>query len=43
LNGRKQGEITYEDGKLEGLANEWDENGQKRRERTYKDGERVSN
>ena len=35
-------EQTYKDGKQDGLATEWHENGQKREEETYKDGERVS-
>ena len=33
-------EVTFKQGKQEGLATRWHENGQKSREETYKDGER---
>jgi antitoxin component YwqK of YwqJK toxin-antitoxin module len=41
-NGKKESEITYKDGKKDGLWTSWHENGQKRREATYKDGNLVS-
>ena len=37
-NGQKAAEITYRDGKLEGLWTMWRPNGQKRKEATFKDG-----
>ena len=37
-NGQKRLEVTYKDGKLEGLSLWWHENGQKKSEATYKDG-----
>jgi hypothetical protein len=38
-NGKKKEEITYKDGKLDGLETWWYKNGQKHKELTYKDGE----
>ena len=32
-------EVTYKDGKPEGLSTSWHENGQKKVEATFKDGE----
>ena len=37
-NGQKKEEITYKDGKPDGLWSWWHENGQKKSEGTYKDG-----
>ena len=37
-NGRKSREVTYKDGKVDGLLTDWYENGQKKEEETYKDG-----
>ena len=37
-SGQKRREVTYKDGKLEGLYATWYENGQKKVEGTYKDG-----
>ena len=37
-NGQKRGEITWKDGKQDGLYTAWHENGQKMGEVTYKDG-----
>ena len=34
--------VYFKDGKLDGLATSWYENGQKKSETTYKDGESVS-
>ena len=41
-DGKKKGEGTFKDGKVDGLATEWYENGQKSWEGTYKDGELIS-
>ena len=41
-NGQKKLEMTYRDGKQEGLETWWHENGQKRSEAIYKDGKKVS-
>ena len=38
-NGQKFSELTFKDGKKDGLGTEWYENGQKSAEGTYKDGE----
>jgi antitoxin component YwqK of YwqJK toxin-antitoxin module len=40
-NGVKDYEITYKDGKLDGLFTEWHENGQKKSEKNYKDGDLI--
>ena len=39
-NGKKQLEVTYKDGKKEGLSTMWHANGQKMMEGTYKDGKK---
>ena len=41
-SGQVQGLGKFKDGKLNGLATFWHDNGQKRAEVTYKDGEEVS-
>ena len=41
VNGQKKAEITYKNGKQDGLWIEWNENGQKMEETTLKDGELV--
>ena len=38
-NGQKSSEVTYKDGKKEGLSTHWYKNGQKNVEATYKDGD----
>ena len=38
-NGQKEKEVTFKDGKSDGLLTWWHENGQKGKEVTYKDGE----
>ncbi len=38
-NGQKSGEVTYKDGKRDGLHTSWHDNGQKSGEVTWKDGE----
>ena len=40
VSGQKEEEVTYKDGKEEGLCTYWYESGQKKRERTYKAGKR---
>jgi|TARA_B110000444_G_C18306621_1_gene352057 antitoxin component YwqK of YwqJK toxin-antitoxin module len=40
-NGQKSEEVTYKDGKKDGLFTSWYENGQKSGEGTHKDGERY--
>ena len=39
-NGQKRKELTYKDGKRDGLTSWWFKNGQKHLERNYKDGKR---
>jgi len=41
-NGQKKGEVTFKDGKREGLGTMWHANGQKKSEATFKDGKLVS-
>ena len=41
-NGKKYLELTYKDGKKDGLETWWHSNGQKWQETTYKDGKEVS-
>ena len=38
---QKEEEVTYKDGKKDGLYTVWYKNGQKKEEETYKDGELV--
>ena len=40
--GKKEEDLNYKDGKLDGLCHEWYENGQKKKEGIYKDGETIS-
>ena len=37
-NGQKESELTFKDGKEDGLSTQWYENGQKKDEETFKDG-----
>ena len=37
-NGQKKSEVTFKDGKEDGLSSSWWENGQKKSEVTFKDG-----
>jgi antitoxin component YwqK of YwqJK toxin-antitoxin module len=41
MNGQKDYEGTYKDGKEDGLHTKWYENGQKKLEVTYKNGEPI--
>ena len=41
-NGRKQSEVTYKNGQIDGLTTRWHSNGQKAVEVNYKNGKRVS-
>ena len=41
-NGQKMKEVTYKDGKKDGLYTWWYENGQKSQEGTIKDGKEIS-
>ena len=40
VDGQKKEEVTYKDGKLNGLSTAWFESGQKQAEMTYKDGQK---
>lgn len=40
-NGKKETEMTYKDGALDGTKTMWTENGKKQGEATYKDGNMV--
>ena len=42
MNGQKEYEGAYKNGKKDGLWNQWHKNGQKKREGTYKNGELIS-
>lgn len=41
-NGQKKYEVTYKDGKEDGLYTRWYENGEKKKEVTYKNGNKIS-
>ena len=41
-NGQKKSEVTFKDGKEDGLSSSWWENGQKNVEEIYKDGNKIS-
>ena len=39
-NGQKKSEVTFKDGKINGLVTYWYENGEKKSEGTYKNGKK---
>ena len=39
-NGQKQSEVTFKDGKINGLVTYWYENGEKKSEGTYRNGKK---
>ena len=41
-NGQKKSEVTFKDGKINGLVTYWYENGEKKSEGTYKNGRKIS-